>query len=45
MLKMKVAPNELLKTKGQISDNMDYPNKVLKKGDLIEIRYYLMKLN
>jgi hypothetical protein len=36
---MKVAPNKLLKTKGQISDIMDYPNKVLKEIDLTEIRY------
>jgi hypothetical protein len=36
-VKMKSAPNKLLKTKGQISDIMDYPNKLLKKDDLKEI--------
>ncbi len=34
-----------MKTKVKISDIMDYPNKVLKEGDLKEIRYYFMKLN
>jgi hypothetical protein len=39
MSKMKVAPNKLLKTKGQKSDVMDYANKVVKTSELIEIRY------
>ena len=38
-VKMKSAPNNILKTKGRISDIMDYPNKVLKEIDLTEIRY------
>jgi hypothetical protein len=33
---MKVAPNKLLKTNGQISDIMAYPNKMLKEGELTE---------
>ncbi len=34
MLKMKSAPNNLLKTKPQKSYIFDYPNNVLKKEDL-----------
>jgi hypothetical protein len=45
ILKMKVAPNKLMKTKGQKRDIMDYPNKCMKKGELTEFRYYFMKIN
>ena len=36
---MKGGPNKLMKTTGQISDKIEYPNKYLKTSELYEISY------
>jgi hypothetical protein len=37
--KMKDDPSKLMKTNGQISDKIEYPNKYLKTSELYEISY------
>jgi hypothetical protein len=36
-LKMKVAPNKLMKTNGKISDKTDHPNECMKTNELYKI--------
>jgi hypothetical protein len=37
--KMKDDPSKLMKTNGQVSDKMEYPNKYLKHNELYKISY------
>ena len=39
MLKIEGGPSKSMKTKGQISDKMEYPNKYLKTSELHRITY------
>jgi hypothetical protein len=37
--KMKDDPNKLMKTQGQISDKIEYPDEYMKTNELYEIAY------